>query len=266
MSLDTGLQKRKHSDIVSSESDTGRSSTSSDTSSSFSSSSDDSNQNDYRSKEIASNMTTNSLFNYSGGGYGIGASLMQKMGFKMGSGLGKNNQGITVPVEADLSLKKGAGIGMNAIAKKSQEREERIVVVISDDEDKILEPVLFDKKIKPDIKETQRLINDDFIKVKKELEELEIETSIVDDLILKGIVEMKKFLLKKRLLNKKKSNIIVKNQETKIHSSNKLDSNPEIKLYKEKLTHIENIKKNILKLKQQYTYDDLITAVEVIDV
>ena len=268
MSLDIGLQKRKHSDIVSSESDndTEPSSTSSDTSSSSSSSSsDDSDQNDYSSNGITSNMTTNSLFNYSGGGYGIGASLMQKMGFKMGSGLGKNNQGITVPVEADLSLKKGAGIGMNAIAKKSQEREERIVVV-SDDEDKVLDPVMFDKKSKPDTQETQRLINDDFIKVKKELEELEIEASIIDDLVSKGIVEMKKFLLKKRLLNKKKSNIILKNQEAKIHSTKKLESNPEIKLYKEKLTHIENIKKNILKLKQQYNYDDLVKTIEFIDV
>ncbi|KAL6928381.1 hypothetical protein ACO0SA_003120 [Hanseniaspora valbyensis] len=211
-------------------------------------------------------MATSSLFDYSGGGYGIGASLMQKMGFKMGSGLGKHNQGITVPVEADLSLKKGAGIGMNAIAKKSQEREERIVVVISDDEDKILDPVMFDKKIKPDIKETQRLINDDFIKVKKELEELGIDTSIVDDLVSKGIVEMKKFLLKKRLLNKKKSNVIVKDQEVKIPTTKKLESNPEINLYKEKLTHIESIKKNILKLKQQYSYDDLVKAIEFIDV
>lgn len=190
--------------------------------------------------------------------YGIGASLLQKMGFKMGNGLGLKNQGITEPVQVDLSLKKGAGIGMNSLAWKRQEKEE--FVIISDDDGKVLmakDPVVFNKNIEIDSKQKENLINEDIIKCKNELTQLGIDSTVINELLLKGVGEVRRFLFKQKLQRSKTN-------ADKL-SSTKVD--PEIRFYERKLFQIEKVKRFLIKLKQNqnFNYEESFNSLKLLD-
>lgn len=190
--------------------------------------------------------------------YGIGASLLQRMGFKMGSGLGLKNQGITEPVQVDLSLKKGAGIGMNSLALKSQKKEEYILIS-DDDENELMnkDPVVFKKNIEIDSEQKEKLINDDLIKSKNELTQLGIDATVIDELVLKGIGEVRRFLFKQKLQISKK--VVDKVSSIKV--------DPKVRIYERKLLLIENIKTFFIELKQNqhFNYEDSFDSLKLLD-
>lgn len=110
--------------------------------------------------------------------YGIGASLLAKMGYKAGQGLGKDGQGITRPIEQQGSVR-GQGLGAQTAFTKSRDKEDEEIDSDSDsDVDNVVDtPVTF-KKSKPK-------------SIYKTVEELRESGIVIDEDVLKKAIDMR---------------------------------------------------------------------------
>ena len=92
--------------------------------------------------------------------YGIGFQLLAKMGYQLGQGLGKNNQGIKECIDVlNESKRNNTGIGQKTKLRQPNQIE---TIILSDDEDdgitqqeiKNIEESLLNMGVKPSIIDT----------------------------------------------------------------------------------------------------------------
>lgn len=116
------------------------------------------------------------------GKFGIGLKLMEKMGYKVGGGLGKDEQGITAPIEAKLRPK-GMGMGFNdykeaklpALDEKEQEDKAKVKLPAQSKEKR------WSKQQKRKSKgESDRYLTAEELLLKKQEQGLEVVQKVLD--------------------------------------------------------------------------------------